>query len=162
MQKVLHIMCRCNGGSSRDFNSDDAVNGSAVTSTSTCSRTITISRPTFPEDRPKKSIDTANLNTKDIESLKKSDPFLYFSIPAVHKAAIHSRQIDLPALHADSHSCRVERRSRISFECHTDLLMEEFMEELSGLSNLNGALDDDLDAILGSLTLMTNKEEQRW
>eukprot|EP00985_Skeletonema_marinoi_P003569 scaffold1542_cov143-Skeletonema_marinoi.AAC.18 len=127
MQKVLHIMCRCNG--SRDFNSDGAVNGSAVTSTSTCSHTITISRPTFPEDRPKKSIDTANLNAQDIESLKKSDPFLYYSIPAVHKAAIHNREIDLPALHADSHSSRVERRSRISFECHTDLLMEEFMEE---------------------------------
>ena len=28
------------------------------------------------------------------------------------------------------------------------------------ISNLNGALDDDLDAILGSLTLMTDKEEQ--
>jgi hypothetical protein len=158
-------MCRCND---RDFfNGDGAVNGSAVTSTSTCtcSGTMTIiSRPTFPEDRPKKSIDTANLNAQDIESLKKSDPFLYFSIPAVHKAAIHSREIDLPALHADSHSnsSRVERRSRISFECHTDLLMEEFMEELSGLSNSNvKALDDDLDldAILGSFTLMTDKEQ---
>lgn len=142
-------MCRCNGRDVTGDGSTVTVNGSAATSTS-CSRTIS----TFPEEKPKKVIDTTDLNVEDIESLKKSDPFLYFSIPAVREATVHNRDIDLSNLR-DCQSSRVERCSRISFECHTDLLMEEFMEELSGLPNLK-----DLDAILGSLSLNSIDTDQ--
>ena len=111
---------------------NDSSNRSAPPVAVTSAFSSTISCPTFPEDRPNKIIvDVANLNVEDIQALKKSDPFLYFSIPAVYKAAVYNREIDLSTLQ-DSHSRRVERRSCISFECHPDLLMEEFTEELSG------------------------------
>ncbi len=143
-------MCRCNERHATGNGSTVTVNGSESAATSTsCSRTIS----TFRDEKPKKIIDTADLNVEDIESLKKSDPFLYFSIPAVHEAAVHNKDIDLSNLR-DCQSSRVERCSRISFECHTDLLMEEFMEELSGQSD-----SKDVDAILGSLYLSFGSEQ---
>jgi len=129
-KKIMWRQCRgkdANGSGS----SATKAKGSATTSNCTCLRII--SQPTFPEDdrNSKKFIDTTNLNSKNLESLKQADPFLYFSIPVVRTAAIHNREIDFSTLH-DSYPSRVERRSRISFECHTDLLMEELMDELSG------------------------------
>jgi len=150
-------MCRCNG---RDVIGDGinvTVNGSAASSTSSPSHTI--SHPTFSDEKPKKIIDTTDLNVEDMESLKKSDPFLYFSIPAVRRAAVHNKEVDLSSLR-DSQASRVERRSRISFECHTDLLLEDLMDMeelpgLPGLSILNG-----LDAIMGSMSLNSTDREQ--
>ena len=107
-----------------------------------------VSSPTFPEDdRPIKSIDVANLTVEEIESLNKTDPFLYYSIPAVQAATFSSKGIDYSALKERAPS-KVERRSRISFECHTDLVMEEFMEDLD---NVDLGDVPDMHALMESL-----------
>ena len=91
----------------------------------------------------KKVIDTANLNEEDLNALKKSDPFLYYSIPGVRAATIQSnRSVDMSSLHGgviprrascpsriESTPTMVERRSSISFECHPDLLLENNLED---------------------------------
>ena len=114
-------------------------------------------------------IDTSNLDEQDLELLKKHDPFLYFSIPAVHYAAVvrNSRDIDMSAIQGSrskaatsrrascpsriqqsSDTTKVERKSRISFECHTDLLMEELM--------------DDFDDMMMQEYLKVKKDAQQW
>jgi len=105
------------------------------------------------ENKPKIIVDTSNLDEQDLELLKKQDPFLYFSIPAVHHAAVvrNSRGIDMSAIQGSrskatsrrascpsriqqtSDSTKVERKSRISFECHTDLLLEELMDDFDDM-----------------------------
>jgi hypothetical protein len=92
----------------------------------------------------KKVIDTAHLNEEDLNALKKSDPFLYYSIPGVRAATIQSnRSVDtMSSLHGgviprrascpsriESAPTKVERRSSISFECHPDLLLENLEDD---------------------------------
>ena len=99
------------------------------------------------EDRPKKILDTSELDEQDLEALKKQDPFLYYSIPAVWQAdIIHNSDVDIRAIRgsgsqtsrrasapgrmqSDESSTKVERKTRISFECHMDVLLEDLMDE---------------------------------
>jgi hypothetical protein len=83
--------------------------------------------PTFPpKDEP-----------RQIRTLKKSDPFMFFSIPAAKDAVIYNKDIDIAALGAligtlettssDEDKNRVgvvKRQTCISFECHPDLLLD--------------------------------------
>jgi len=93
----------------------------------------------------KMAIDTSNLNEQDFDFLKNQDPFLYYSIPAVRQAeVVQSRDIDVSDIQAQGKgSPRVERQSRISFECPMSVLMEDLMEEMKGPWGVN-----DLDPIL--------------
>jgi hypothetical protein len=114
---------------------------------------ILIPTATAPEAevRPKIVIDTSDLNDQDLDLLKKQDPFLYYSIPAVRTAAVvHSRDIDMSAIQGQD-SRRVERQSRISFECHTDLLMGDLFETLDDMAGDRGERDLDFDSILRRL-----------
>lgn len=72
---------------------------------------------TFKEKVPKQ-IDTRHLSMADLDVLKHEDAFMYYSIPAVKKAALKGRDVDLQDVH-DSRS--VKRSSVISFES-ADLL----------------------------------------
>ncbi len=97
----------------------------------------------------KKVIDTSYLQEEDLKTLKKQDPFLYFSIPAVRTAAHLSRDVNMSCLRdvrsSRRESCpgqiqstpitKVERQSRISFECHTDLIMEGILDDIEDLNN---------------------------
>ena len=67
-----------------------------------------------------------------------SDPFMYYSIPAVHKASLLFTDIDYSDIVTsnrqadfDSHASQVQvsRRTRVSFECHPSVLMEDIMNE---------------------------------
>jgi hypothetical protein len=109
------------------------------------------------ENKPKTIIDTSTLNEQDLELLKEQDPFLYFSIPAVHHAAVVRNSGDIDIDMSDLQGSRskatsrrascpsrieqswktntkIERKSRISFECHTDLLLEELMDDFDDMS----------------------------
>ena len=103
------------------------------------------------------------ISAQDLKSLKKQDPFLYYSIPDIREATIRlgdedvdMHQVALNGLRRYSKSCpastqssrtsetviKIERCKRLSFECHTDLLLEDRglgLEELSdyGLEGLN-------------------------
>ena len=95
----------------------------------------------------KRMIDTRNLSEEDLEALKIQDPFLHCSIPTVRKTALRcsaenadvrtqrnqeparSRRASRPSQSQveSSSSAMVERKSCISFECHSDLLLEDLM-----------------------------------
>mmetsp|Transcript_34134 Transcript_34134/g.71859 ORF Transcript_34134/g.71859 Transcript_34134/m.71859 type:complete len:160 (-) Transcript_34134:138-617(-) len=79
------------------------------------------------------------IDADDLKSIKKDDPFLYYSIPEVRKAAMVGRHIGVSELggildtmndKGQSESV-VKRQTRISFECPLDVCL---MDEL-GLSD---------------------------
>ena len=121
------------------------------------------------EDRVPISIDVASYSDDDLEDLKRSDPFMYFSIPSVREANLrwndshyqqearrtiplspdqrdHPCRRSMPAgsmrPFADDDSVQVRRQSRISFESHSSVVMSELCEDLES--------DDDLDDYLNS------------
>ncbi len=63
---------------------------------------------TFPS-RPERHLDTSRMTTSDLEALKHSDPFMYFSIPAVKDATWRHREVDVDSLRACG---TVRRKSR--------------------------------------------------
>ena len=110
------------------------------------------------EQAQKKVIDTRYLKEEDLKTLKEQDPFLYYSIPGVRAATILSNgSVDMSSLRCgvsprrascpsriESTPFKVERRTCISFECHTDLLLEDCFDEMAELS-LEGGDDADVD-----------------
>jgi len=100
-----------------------------------------------------------SLSAQDLKSLKKRDPFLYYSIPGVRDATIRPEHADVdmhqiaqnglkmkrycqscPASIQTSFTsnpiAKVKRCTRISFECHTDLLLD--LDELTDdLADMN-------------------------
>mmetsp|Transcript_27247 Transcript_27247/g.56832 ORF Transcript_27247/g.56832 Transcript_27247/m.56832 type:complete len:188 (+) Transcript_27247:98-661(+) len=111
----------------------------------------TDSETTQHENLPQE-VDINNIKTDhDLETLKKQDPFLYYSIPAAKKAEFLNRKVEVSKLdkcsgiRRNSNSCparmmtesRHTRRSilrstRISFECHDNLKLE-YLAELAEL-----------------------------
>ena len=77
-----------------------------------------------------KEIDIRQFNVDDLKLLKKQDPFLYYSIPAVNKAKLTSKTVDhnqvlQDAVQHPSTNAFVSRRSRVSTECHAALTFED-------------------------------------
>jgi hypothetical protein len=116
--------------------------------------------PTFADDDKPKQVNVENLRTRDsLAELKKKDPFLYFSIPAVKEAALQFEAPDVSALSGNSarsrtdeggHDSVVERKKRISFECHPDLyLTTEDFESV----RLDGVDEDEEDEFVNFLEL---------
>jgi hypothetical protein len=71
-------------------------------------------------DRPR-HIRTEGLTEEDLEVLKKEDLFAYYSIPLVKEADLRHQSDDVAALRGssgDNQAQTVERRTRVSFECH--------------------------------------------
>ncbi|KAK1746241.1 hypothetical protein QTG54_002848 [Skeletonema marinoi] len=54
----------------------------------------TILVPTFPDKKDEEELDLQSLTEEDLKLLKKTDPFLYYSIPAVNKAALSLKKVD--------------------------------------------------------------------
>lgn len=91
----------------------------------------------------KKRINTTNLRSSDLESLKKNDPFLYYSIPGVRDAECFHSDVGPSSIgsarrrnriniqgHKEDPSSQVTRQTRISVECHSGLIMMEMLKEL--------------------------------
>ena len=121
----------------------------------------------FEPPKPK-TIALKNISDKDLKSLKKKDPFSYYSIPGVRSASLLGKDIDT----SDLGSCRIKgtmscparlqtekvkaqssttvtRSKRISFECHPDLLLEDLVnsdEDLTGLEDFD--LEEDTEDLL--------------
>ncbi len=86
-----------------------------------------------PEQR---EVDVSNLSHEDLQALREKDAFLYYSIPSVRRAELgfsdssrSSRVLDSSAPASEEASTTVKRCTRVSFECHTDLLMEDYLSE---------------------------------
>jgi hypothetical protein len=78
----------------------------------------TIPMATNSEEKTPKTIDVNSIRTaSDLDALKKNDPFMYYSIPAVREKAMRGKAIDLSTVVAASaKNNTVKRRSSISFE----------------------------------------------
>lgn len=107
-----------------------------------------ISMSIFEQKPPARELDLQDLSEKDLASLKKSDPFLYYSIPGVRSASVALKDVDYSDVDAlcqqgvskGRSSSRVVRRSCVSFECHTSLVMEDML--------LDGFSDDEFSSPL--------------
>lgn len=74
------------------------------------------------------AIDISRLKRDDLGPLKARDPFLYHSIPAVHKAVLTFKDIDLSEDARGPSSAVVTRKSRVTTECHVSLLLEDIFD----------------------------------
>ena len=89
------------------------------------------------ENKPKREVDLKHITSlDDLKSAKKQDPFMYYSIPGARKATVLMQDLDLSNLigagqavqdETPQASPKVSRRSRISFECHPDLLLADML-----------------------------------
>lgn len=97
-----------------------------------------------------------SLSAQDLESLKKNDPFLYYSIPGVREATVRTELADMHQVaqnglkeHCQSSPAsmqtisKVKRCTRMSFECHTDLLLD-LDELLEAFDDMGMASEDDV------------------
>ena len=118
-------------------------------------------------------VDTTHLTAQDLKILKKQDPFLYYSLPssvrrnaATADGAGRNKDMDYmsspltigksstPTPTTKSTSTKVERRSCISFECHTDVVLEdEWLNDDADAAVNEGffEVDVDFDSMLGQL-----------
>jgi len=111
-----------------------------------------------------------SISAGDLRTMKKSDPFGYFSIPGVRRATLLMEDIDMSnlatsdnAMTRSSMSCpsrlqtaeansrrqTIPRRSQLSFECHPASLLEEEQEE--DLLDEDDDCDDPLVALMVEL-----------
>ena len=121
------------------------------------------------DDDNNEEIDISALTDDDLRRLKRKDPFLYYSIPAVRRRAIRttrsasSRRCSLPAevlAEADIAQSRkrqevpteeprrresVRRNRRFSTEAHPSLVCDEILRELQELDDSD--IDEDLEIL---------------
>ncbi len=118
---------------------------------------LSLADPTPTEVEVNKS-----LSAQDLQSLKEQDPFLYYSIPGVRDATVRLENVDMHQIaqhglrrgcqscpasiqnaSTSEHVAKVKRCTRVSFECHTDLLLD--LDDLSDEHSAMGkALEEDL------------------
>ncbi len=94
-------------------------------------------------------MDLSDLNSStELAALKAIDPFLYYSIPPLRHAALHSKEVNASVLRRDkidrSSVRKVTRQTKVSAECHVDLLMEHFLDEWCLLDD-DEVMDNDDD-----------------
>ncbi len=159
-----------------------AFNGEFVTTSTSTLTVPTKGAASTADGAPKtkRVIDTTNLSEEDLQALRKEDPFLYYSIPTIRHSVLRirssaadadadvttqrsrkqesarSRRVSRPSRSRveveSSSSGMVERKSCISFECHTDLLLEDFMDDAELFGNGAG-VDLDPETLFDQLFL---------
>ncbi|KAL3774480.1 hypothetical protein ACHAW5_001235 [Stephanodiscus triporus] len=102
--------------------------------------TQSIRVPTIMGTKSKgEDIDLDMLDEGDLESLKTKDPFMYHSIPGIHKARLSFGEVDHSTVLDDASreaNTKVSRKSRLTTESDGGLAL------LGGLL-LSGVIDDD-------------------
>ena len=119
-------------------------------------------------------VDTTHLTAQDLKTLKKQDPFLYYSLPSSVRrnaatadgAGKNKKDMDytsspLIGKSTPTPTTKVERRSCISFECHTDLLLEDELlnDADTGTVNEGFEVDVDFDSMLDQLLRHLNLKQ---
>lgn len=106
------------------------------------------------------------MSTRELDELKKSDPFLFYSIPeVVRKAALRTSDAG-PSMHAEGDQMiEVRRKSRISFECHADLLFEDSLVGDSSTMNIlneddTSSIEDEMDIFLSMLSKLATSRKR--
>ena len=99
--------------------------------------TEAISVPTIKEVNHQE-IDLRGLSECDLQVLRKQDPFMYHSLPLVHKAMITLQAVDNVKTISTQASSIVTQKSRVSTKSHSGLLMEDLIDD-------EGILNDDFE-----------------
>ena len=127
-------------------------------------------RPASP--KPTRSLDLQQVTADDLETIKTQDPFMYYSIPEVRSARMQMREIDMKSVREATvrrngssrpsrletatvdqqdeeikSSAKVSRRTSISYECHPDMLFEDWLDGDDDF-DLTDLLDDDEGQLL--------------
>jgi len=115
-----------------------------------------------------KKLDIKNISADDLKSIQKKDPFMYYSIPGVRSAKVLMKDIDTSNLKASgirnciscpsrlqtvqdkAQSQTVTRSSRISFECHPDLLLEDLLNDVEDC-DLEGTDDEPFEFLMATI-----------
>jgi len=135
-------------------------------------------------------LDLSTLSENDLRTLQTQDPFMYHSIPSVHQARLFLREVDHPeALSAaaasvivQDHTSRlssrsssacsslnsslVSRKSRLTTECHINLLIEddeldeEFFFNDSEEETQAGSIEGRIDNLMGRLDGLSVDERE--
>ena len=84
------------------------------------------------EEESTKTIDLNDIQAPaDLAELRKKDPFMYHSIPAVRANVMHGTEVNVSTLAASAESPVVQRRKRISYEsCDGTLPSEEMTRQM--------------------------------
>ena len=113
--------------------------------------------PTIAIHKKNQELDVATLSLNDLASIHDEDPFMYYSIPGVRRAAVSLEDLDRSDVNAlirrgggqalspcrittsslssnvgesssfQATTTKISRQSRISFECHGIVLMEDLL-----------------------------------
>ena len=118
-----------------------------------------ISVPTFAQKMQNKQQISKNImSSQDLALLKMSDPFLYFSIPAVRNAVFLNEDVDASTVTMlsrkkyggslskvkENRHFAVDRKSCVSFECHVNLIFEHMLN--SSVSEISDDIDQSEEA----------------
>ena len=119
-----------------------------------------VSAPLQVEKMNAIEVDVSRMLESDLLLLKKKDPFMYNSIPAIRQASLMLQ--DTPNLVSQDEASKegkcpnvVSRRSRLTTECHPSLLLEDaLLDETptqvpTGESKPQGDLIDILFGVIG-------------
>ena len=120
----------------------------------------TLTVATIQEKAPR-TIDTSTIKTSsDLSDLKKKDAFMYYSIPAMKKARMMGRDLDITDMALTpanaTTSAIVERQTRISFES-SDIDIEGILDVMAqseagfGEQNGSGQGDDLFMSFFGKM-----------
>lgn len=106
------------------------------------------------ERRTRKQLDAEELTEEGIKSMRAADPFMYYSVPGLRRAALLLEDVDYAdtaALCRGDRTCQaarrnsapagcsapkaplktsIERRTSISTEVHPSLLLDDLLEQL--------------------------------
>ncbi|KAL7483947.1 hypothetical protein ACHAW6_009590 [Cyclotella cf. meneghiniana] len=144
-----------------DLSSKSVLTSSVLRSTTSCIPCKTVF------EKPPKQLNLEELNSSDVAALKTNDPFMYYSIPMLKKAAVRQAEFDPSTLDSSASLSKpacgkhdeagenervphiVSRKCRISFECHAYILLED---HFSGIDVSETAeVDSGFDFFLSSL-----------
>jgi hypothetical protein len=104
---------------------------------------------TFRE-HAKQEVDASSLSNSKLDNLKRTDPFMYYSIPQVRDAELGGRAVEAASFVSSDVSAKTtrtfSRRQRLSTEYHPDvllgyLLMDADDEEPMGEENFESVED---------------------
>jgi len=121
-----------------------------------------------PSRKPKREVDLQQVTADDLQTIKKQDPFMYYSVPGVLNAEMQMKEVDVSNIRnclscparmqtmktttssTPPSSTTVTRSTCISYECHPDVFLEDFLnDEGSGDVDMDFVDDsDELDRLM--------------
>ena len=110
--------------------------------------------------KPEREIDLQQLTVDELQTIKKQDSFMYYSIPGVRVAEMQMKELDVSNLRnclscparmktktpsTPSSLTTVTRSTCISYECHPDVFLEDLLNDEDSEDLFDMDLDDESD-----------------